>query len=153
VMYRPTASKIFHQGGWRATHQQDYPRHCIFVSTSAERSPFSRMDLILVAGTCSSILSRSCRAKWISLLHYALRPGGICAGSSGRVWAQQQACSAVEDRTHKIFQTRVEQPRQSTVFPFIPRQGTKKRPDARSDKTDGLIWNYEKPKRNSTEDF
>jgi len=72
----------------------------------AERSPFSRMDLIC----CRNVLIylEPSASKVISLLHYALRPALSVLGSSEGVGATA-SLFAVEDRTHKIFSNKSEQ--------------------------------------------
>jgi len=116
---------------------------CIFAQHNLlSDPPFSRMDLIC----CRNVLiylEPVLQGKVISLLHYALRPGGyLVLGSSEGVGATA-SLFAVEDRTHKIFSNKSGTARQVDGFSLHSEAGHKEYGPMRvATKQTDSIWNY-----------
>src|SRR5260370_18180532 len=103
---------------------------------------FSRMELMW----CRNVLiylEAVLQGKVISLLHYALRPGGyLVLGSSEGVGATARLF-AVEDRTHKIFSNKSGTARQVGGFSLHSEAGHKEYGPMRvATKQTDSIWNY-----------
>src|SRR5258708_7265423 len=116
---------------------------CIFAQHNLlSDPPFSRMDVIC----CRNVLiylEPVLQGKVISLLHYALRPGGyLVLGSSEGVGATA-SLFAVEDRTHKIFSNKSGTARQVGGFSLHSQAEHKEYGPMRvgTKQTDSM-WNY-----------
>ncbi len=116
---------------------------CIFAQHNLlSDPPFSRMDVIC----CRNVLiylEPVLQGKVISLLHYALRPGGyLVLGSSEGVGATA-SLFAVEDRTHRIFSNKSGTARQVGGFSLHSEAEHKEYGLMRvATKQTDSIWNY-----------